>query len=312
LINKFIKIFPIIFLLTIISACTEKNYALITNQGDDSLSIIDLKTLKVINSIETANKPLSVEMIGNSKAVIASTDGKSLEILNLKNFEFEKKINTNFTPLGMAFVAKKNALYVTSWYESKIYIFDTNSWQEKGQINVNSTPSGITFNKKHNLIICVSRDENLMQIIKDDAVIKTVSVGQHPFGITSSGDFAYSVNVYSDDVTEVNLLDYTKNNFKVGSHPYNAIVYKNKIFVTNTQDDSVSIVDLMTKKIIQQLLTEEVPENLDINEDKKLLVVTNWGSNSVSIFNIDTYEHIKNLETGSESRSFGNFIWPKR
>jgi len=39
-----------------------------------------------------------------------------------------------------------------------------------------------------------------------------------------------------------------------------------------------------------------------------LLVVTNWGSDSVSIFDTESFQHIKEIKTGAQSRSFGDFI----
>jgi YVTN family beta-propeller protein len=54
-----------------------------------------------------------------------------------------------------------------------------------------------------------------------------------------------------------------------------------------------------------------VPENLGVDLLNNQLIVTNWGSNSISIFNLDTLKLKKEIPTGRESRSFGNFIWAK-
>ena len=62
------------------------------------------------------------------------------------------------------------------------------------------------------------------------------------------------------------------------------------------------------KKIIKTLDTGETPENLDFNIKKNLLVVTNWGGDSISIFDIQTLQLLKEIKTGAQSRSFGDFI----
>lgn len=286
--------------------------AIITNQGEDSLAIVDLDQMKVIKKIETDNSPLAIQFINNNRAVISNTKSQSLQVLDEKQLKIIKQLDIGFTPLGMIFVESNNKLYVSSWFESLIYIFDTNSWKITGTINVGKTPSGIVYNTAHELIISANRDENAVQIIKNDNVIKTIPVGEHPFGVFTEGNYAYSVNVYSNTVTEINLNNFKTVTFKVGSHPYNLVRYKENIYVTNTQDDTVSVIDAKTKLIKLSLKTGGVPENIDIDIGNNYLVVTSWGDDCISIFNLDTMKLIKHIPTGKESRSFGKFINTKR
>jgi YVTN family beta-propeller protein len=115
-------------------------------------------------------------------------------------------------------------------------------------------------------------------------------------------------NVYDDSVSIINLVDWSKYEFMVGAHPYNVRVHNKIAYVTNTIDDTITIYDLGSKKIIKTLDTGETPENLDFDINQNLLVVTNWGSDSVSIFDTESFQHIKEIKTGAQSRSFGDFI----
>ena len=54
--------------------------------------------------------------------------------------------------------------------------------------------------------------------------------------------------------------------------------------------------------------TEETPENLDLHYKLNILVVTNWGSDSISIYDFKNLNLIKEIKTGAQSRSFGDFI----
>jgi len=120
-------------------------------------------------------------------------------------------------------------------------------------IPVSLTPSGIIYEKKRDLIIISNRDENLLTIIQDNKVVQTVEVGDHPFGIFLSDDSIFSVNVYSNDVSKIDLKTFDSFKFNVGDHPYNIISFDQYLFVTNTQDDSVSVINKVDFSISQYL-----------------------------------------------------------
>ena len=60
------------------------------------------------------------------------------------------------------------------------------------------------------------------------------------------------------------------------------------------------------KPIAMEISYAEGSYIFDINQN--LLVVTNWGGDSVSIFDTESFQHIKEIKTGAQSRSFGDFI----
>ena len=92
-------------------------------------------------------------------------------------------------------------------------------------------------------------------------------------------------------------------------HPYSVVTDKGFAFVTNTQDDSISIVDLNRGKEIEKIAVGENPENLSIDSNDNQLIVTNWGGDSISIIDLKTYKVIKEVKTGLQSRAFGSFIY---
>ena len=86
------------------------------------------------------------------------------------------------------------------------------------------------------------------------------------------------------------------------------LTHNNLGIVTNTIDDSLSIIDLKINKEIKTINTGETPENLDIHQKLNMLVVTNWGSDSISVYDLKNLTLIKEIKTGAQSRSFGDFI----
>lgn len=79
-------------------------------------------------------------------------------------------------------------------------------------------------------------------------------------------------------------------------------------FVTNTQDDNISVIDLKSKKEVKKIKVGGNPEGIDINEQNNILITSNWRSDSISIIDLEKQEYLYEIKTGKQSRSFGQFI----
>jgi YVTN family beta-propeller protein len=81
---------------------------------------------------------------------------------------------------------------------------------------------------------------------------------------------------------------------KVGNHPESMIVYKDKIYVSNGLDNTVSVIDADNNNKIADISVGKNPSNLAFNSDKNAIYVSNSGNNSVSI--IDANNITKSIE----------------
>ena len=117
-----------------------------------------------------------------------------------------------------------------------------------------------------------------------------------------------------DSVSVINLHNNTLKTIKVSYHPYCAVLTddENTLYVTNTQDDSVSVIDMRTQKTIATIGVGSTPEGISLNPANQRAYVANWGSNNVSVIDTNTNTLIATIKTGEKSRAFGNFILPKQ
>jgi YVTN family beta-propeller protein len=157
-----------------------------------------------------------------------------------------------------------------------------------------------------------ARDSNEIAVINTEKLIitKRIAVGKHPFGLSLTGDTIYSVNVYDNTVSAINTLTFAQTTIKVGEHPYCAVAsLDNKtLYVSNTQDDTVSVIDLSTNKTIVTIDVGMTPEGISIDHARKRVFIANWGDNNVSVIDANTNKLITNIKTGDKSRAFGDFI----
>ena len=78
--------------------------------------------------------------------------------------------------------------------------------------------------------------------------------------------------------------------------------------MTNTQDDTVSVIDITSQKTIATIDVGMTPEGISIDHASKRVFVANWGDNNVSVIDARTNKLINNIKTGDKSRAFGEFI----
>ena len=78
--------------------------------------------------------------------------------------------------------------------------------------------------------------------------------------------------------------------------------------MTNTQDDTVSVIDLSSNKTIATIDVGMTPEGISIDHASKRVFIANWGDNNVSVIDANTNQLIGNIKTGDKSRAFGQFI----
>ncbi len=97
--------------------------------------------------------------------------------------------------------------------------------------------------------------------IKDDRLVKKVAVGEHPAHIV-----------------------YTQN----GRY----------ILVTNNEDNTVSVIDARTYKVIQTIATGKGPHGLRISSDSKYAYVANMGEDTVSIINVSALKEERRITVG--------------
>ena len=119
-----------------------------------------------------------------------------------------------------------------------------------------------------------------------------------------------SVNVRDDSVSLINTKTYSQQKIKVGYHPYCAAITADEklLFVSNTQDDSVSVIDLASNKIIKTIAVGSTPEGISIDPINQRAYVANWGSNNVSVIDVNSQQMMASIKTGEKSRAFGQFI----
>ena len=105
-------------IFTFLSQIEPVNRAYITNQGENTVSVVDLNTLSVDQRIAVGSSPLGGARIPSKKlAVIGNVNSKNLSIINLDKNKVVSTIPLDTAPLGIVANASGDKVFITSWFK---------------------------------------------------------------------------------------------------------------------------------------------------------------------------------------------------
>ena len=256
--------------------------------------------------------PLNIAVSTSKKFVAVTNNGVSAHSIMLIDVKSERVIDSVIIPkawYGLAFSPDDQFLYAAGGHDNKIVRYEIiqNKLNKKDEIVLGAVwpnriaPSGITFDSKRQKIYVVTRDNRSLYVI--DA--KTQKI-EKQFGLDGE---AY-MSVLSNDAKElyiscwgcdhVLVFDLTmqawKAPIKVGDNPNEMLVSPNgqQLYVCNANDNTVSVINLKTKKVIETLDVALYPNSpsgsttngLAMDPIKKSLYIANADNNCLAVFDI--------------------------
>ncbi|MDZ4210384.1 MAG: hypothetical protein U1C59_01570 [Methylotenera sp.] len=78
--------------------------------------------------------------------------------------------------------------------------------------------------------------------------------------------------------------------------------------MSNTHEDTVSVIDGKTQKVIQTINVGGTPEGIAFDNKHQRVYVASWMDNALTVIDAKTNKVVDTIKTGAQSRAFGQFI----
>ncbi len=129
-----------------------KAYIIVNNS--EKIEVVDLTTLKSIETINGLISPRNMAIISNNKAYITSMYSDSIGILNLTDYSISGYINIRRS--SEAIVVKENKAYVTNYIGGyEVMIIDTDNDQLIDSVEVGREPQSMVIDRNDKLwVLC--------------------------------------------------------------------------------------------------------------------------------------------------------------
>lgn len=240
--------------------------AYVANINSDAVSVIDVPTNTVIQTIIVGNGPRGVTITPDgTKAYVTHSISDDVSVIDLTNNIVIETIPVGSAPRFTAITPNGTKAYVTNSNSANVSVID----------------------------------------VATNVVISTILVGDFPRGVivTPDGAKAYVTNLNNDNVSVINVVtDTVIETILVQSAPSNIAILPDgtKIYVSNNGSDTVSVIDADTNTIINTILVGSAPFGIAIAPDGTRAYVTNSGSNNVSVIDLVMNTVIATIFVGND------------
>ncbi len=263
-------------------------------------------------SLPLGDLPLNVAVSPSQKYLAVANNGQSVQTIQLIDANAKKILDSTVIAkawVGLTFSGDEKNLYASggndNWIlrykiiNNKLSLQDTfilgKPWPEK------ISPSGIAVNDNNHTLYVVTKENNSLYTINIESKSVTGIFPLNAEGYTcllSPDKRNLYVSCWGSGVVKVFSTEKQifTDSISVGSNPNDICIAKSGkfLFVANANDNTVSVVDLQQKKVIEVLnaaLYANAPSgsttnSVALNEENNILYVANADNNCLAAFDV--------------------------
>jgi DNA-binding beta-propeller fold protein YncE len=271
------------------------------------------------HSLPLGDLPLNIAVSSSHRYLAVTNNGQSTQTLQLIDAGREKVLDSVIIPkswLGLAFSADEKYLYASGGNDNRILKYAIHyqaghghhalvltdsfllgkKWPEK------ISPAGLAIDDKRQLLYVVTKDNNSLYIVDLSArsVLLRTDLGGEGYTcrLSNDGKELY-ITCWGCDrllIFDTERRSFSGDGIPVGDNPNDFCLTKNGrwMFVANANDNSVSVIDLRNRKVVETLnaalyagaLTGSTTNALALGTNGKTLYVANADNNCLAVFDV--------------------------
>ena len=291
--------------------------AVVTNQGGDSVSIVDLAKARrgdvaITQDVRVGHAPAGVAVdVARRRAFVSNAEGRSVSLVDVVAGRTLLEVEVGSGPVGIAHDAVLRRVYVADWYRNSLWVLRDDDLVVLAEVPVGKSPAGVEVSADGSRVYVAERDDDAVAVI-DGVSLELVArhaVGSHPFGLrlAPDGRSLWVTNVQSHDVSVIALEgEGGERRVGVGHRPYCIAFAAGRAFVSNQYGDSVSVIDGESLQTLANLPVVTYPEGID--SDGKTIWVVSWMDEQMVGIDADTLLRTTVVPLGRNPRGFGRFV----
>ncbi|MEI6752953.1 MAG: FISUMP domain-containing protein [Paludibacter sp.] len=292
------------------------SYAYVSNQGNNTVSVINTSTNTVTATVNVGNTPSGVSISPDGKKVYVSNGGSNtVSVINTATNTVTSTIAVGSSPYGICVSPDGSKVYVANEVSSNVSVINTATNTVLATVAAGSHPNGISISPDGSKVYVVNWGNNNVNVINTatNTVTATITVGNGPFGVCVSpdGSKAYVTNRNSNTVSVINTATNTVTaTVAVGTFPFGISVSPDgsKVYVANQSSNTVSVISTTTNTVTATVAVGTNPFGTSVSPDGTKVYVSNINSNNVSVINAGSNTVTSTVSIGTHPYSFGNMI----
>lgn len=256
--------------------------------------------------------PLNIALSSSRKLAAVTNNGygtQTIQLIDLQNETIADSIEIGKSWLGLAFSSDEKYLFASGGNDNivikyavvKNHLFPDDTirfgkpWPEKISV------AGITTDKKGSRLYAVTTEDNSLyvaDIASEQVILKQPLDGEAYTCLLSPDNKTLYITCWGCDkviVFDTRTLKITSS-VQVGDNPNDMCLTRNGkyLFVANANDNTVSVIDIRQKKVIETLNASLYPgsptgsttNSVALSKDEKTLFIANADNNCLALFDV--------------------------
>lgn len=163
---------------------------IITNEADNTITVHNIKSGKLIKKIDThsyGDRPRGIKVSPDGKTYVASLEyGNKLLVLD-QAFKVLRTVDTAATPYGISFDKSGQHIYVASNKDKLLQVFDARTYEKIKDISTGNRCWHFTFtpDDKEILLACGKSDAVFVIDVESAQVKQQIEIKNMPWGVVT-------------------------------------------------------------------------------------------------------------------------------
>lgn len=162
----------------------------ITNEADNTITVHNIKTGKMIKKIKThdyGDRPRGIKVSPDGKTYVSTLEyGNKFLVMN-KNFKVLRTVDTGATPYGIAYDATGKHIFVASNKAELLEVFDAKTYEKVKDIPTGKRCWHFSFTPDDKQIMLACGKSDAIMVINAETLepTKQIEVKQMPWGVVT-------------------------------------------------------------------------------------------------------------------------------
>src|SRR3989338_6523641 len=279
----------------------------VTNRDSSDITVIDMKTNKVIDRIEcgiSCNPHMTMATMDGKRLLTTGTQKNYAVIVDLKTREI-KKVRLGIAPEHFVISHDGKWAYIGNMEEGAVSIVDLINSKEINRIQGFYEPHGFSMLPDMSKVYVSNLGAHEIGVIdvKSQKLIKTIYIGNANIlaSLNLDGRYLYAADGDSHQVAVIDTrTDSVVKTIAVGQNPWRAYVSPDgtKAVVPNNGDQTVSVIDVKSNKVITTFPGGDGMTGVNfVNGGKKAYIISQPES-ALYVIDMEKYRELKRIKFG--------------